>query len=1135
VAPRKKNTNRKATNRAKTGSRKGKAVPDTIPLRSSSSSVAPLSGIRDNHRRGKVADFLTAKIKDGSKLSVVSAYFTIYAFDALKDHLTHISHLDFLFGEPRFVKSLDPDRTDKKAFKIVDEGIELANRLNQKRAARECADWIREKVAIKSVKHTCLLHGKMYHIANGDVEDAIMGSSNFTVRGLGLGAAGNNIELNLEVDSNRDRRDLKAWFNELWNDEQVVENVKEEVLLYLAQHYQNHAPEFIYYKTLFHIFEKYLLDQEQGGLLNQDIKLIDTDIWKILFEFQKDGAKGAINKILKHNGCILADSVGLGKTFEALAVIKYFELRNERVLVLCPKKLRENWTVYQAQNNSELNPFIRDRFGYTVLAHTDLSREGGLSGDIDLASLNWGNYDLVVIDESHNFRNNTKGRRDEYGQLIRKSRYERLMEDIIQTGVKTKVLLLSATPVNNDLKDLRNQLYFMTENHDDAFRDSIGIASLQETLRGAQHQFARWAREHTVERKTSDLLEKLSAALFTLLDELTIARSRKHIQKYYKDSIAQLGGFPERKKPIAVFPVIDLAQKFMSYDRLNDEIMGYQLSLFNPSKYLKQEFENQYLTQTVFPFTQKQREFFLIAMMRINFLKRLESSVHSFAITIDRTIKKIEELEAKIALFKRRQEANGEVIPEDVSVEDEEDQDLQNANEVGAKLKYRLAHLDVDRWLKDLDRDRQQLNLLYVTAKDVTQERDAKLKDLMRLIEAKVQHPTKDKLGHENRKVLVFTAFADTAVYLYQALRDWARNHLGIHIALVSGGAVGNQTTFEKSDYTHILTNFSPRAKQRSKMKTLPQEGEIDLLIATDCISEGQNLQDCDYLINYDIHWNPVRIIQRFGRIDRIGSVNHTVQLVNFWPTPNLDKYITLKTRVEARMALVDIAATFEDNILKTDELEELIQEDLKYRDKQLLRLKDEVLDLEDFSESIALNEFTLDDFRIELSKYIESNRRLLEEAPFGLYAVVPPESSYAVAAPGVIFCLKQRGPADGTETINPLQPYFLVYVREDREVRYTFAQPKQILELFRALCSGQAQPNESLCNLFDQETKNGEDMTRYTDLLNRAVQSIASTFRRRMVTGLQSGRSFVVPEQQAQAQEATEFELITWLVIKAS
>lgn len=1102
----------------------------------------PESGIRDNYTRGSVADFLSEKIKEGSELSIVSAYFTIYAYEALKNKLDIIDHLRFLFGEPRFVKALDPDKTDKKAYGIQDNGLHLKNRLEQRRVARECAEWINQKVEIRSVRQANLLHGKMYHIANNGVEEAILGSSNFTVSGLGMANHNNNIELNLVVDSNRDQRDLKRWFAEIWEDEKLVEDVKADVLSYLAQLYQDNSPEFIYFKTLFHLFEQFLSDQDRGGIADIKSQIVDTHIWRALFEFQKDGVKGAINKILAYNGCILADSVGLGKTFEALAVIKYFELRNDRVLVLCPKKLRENWTVYQAQNNSDLNPFVRDRFNYTVLSHTDLSREKGKSGDIDLANINWGNYDLVVIDESHNFRNNTPGKRDEEGNLVRRSRYQRLMEDIIQTGVKTKVLLLSATPVNNDLKDLRNQIYFLTENDDQVFESSLGITSIKDTLASAQRTFTEWAK-NSKDHKTKDLLERFSSAFFKLLDALTIARSRKHIQKYYRDSIAELGGFPDRLKPLSVYPQIDLKGEFMSYDTLNDEISGYQLSLFNPSAYLYDQYRAQYDVKfakeqpslfdrrSTDKFSQSVREHFLIGMMKVNFLKRLESSVSSFDITMRRTISKIDSLVARIQRFKQYQAENPDLDFDDLVIEDIDDEELQEALEVG-KLKFKMVHLDVDRWLKELRHDRDQLHLLELSAREITPERDAKLAELKKLIVSKVNHPTTDKMGRPNRKLLVFTAFADTAVYLYSALQEWATKELGIQIAMVSGGSTENKTSFGKNEFNQILINFSPYAKHRDKMRSMPQQGEIDLLIATDCISEGQNLQDCDTLINYDIHWNPVRVIQRFGRIDRIGSINPAVQLVNFWPTQDLDKYISLKNRVEARMALVDIAATNEDNLLTTEDLQELIKEDLKYRDKQLKRLREEVLDLEDFNESISLSDFTLDDFRAELNKYIEANRKLLQDSPLGLYAVVPTDPQYPIIQPGVIFCLKQKGDTSGNEAVNPLQPYFLVYVFEDGTVRLGFTQPKQILEIFRALCVGKTTAIETLCSQFNEATQNGVDVSHYSELLEKSITWIEKTFKKRAVSSLFSDRSAVIAEKSKQISQTTDFELITWLII---
>ncbi len=804
-------------------------------------------------------------------------------------------------------------------------------------------------------------------------------------------------------------------------------------------------------------------------------------------------------------------------------------------MVLCPKKLRDNWTVFLAQNNSDLNPFLKDRFSYTVLSHTDLSREFGRVDGVDLAAINWSNFDLIVIDESHNFRNNTKGKRDEDGNVLRKSRYERLMDDVIKKGVKTKVLLLSATPVNNDLRDLRNQIYFVTEGRDAAFAPDLAINSIKDTLATAQKTFMEWARRGG-DRDARDLMDRLPASFFTLLDELTIARSRNHIKKYYRTSLDKIGHFPKRRKPESVFSQIDLKERFLSYDRLNDEISKYELSLFNPSRYVLQEFSAQYEERKIVNFSQANREKFLIGMIKVNFLKRLESSVHAFAITMERTVSKIEALEERLRAYKKYAKATEDALQPDMfSAEDDDDDDLTQAFQVGSKLKFEMAHLDVNRWLKDLATDKQQLSLLSDAAQAVDPTRDAKLAKLKGLIERKVRHPARNNEGEENRKVIVFCAFADTAAYLYEALEGWSRKTLGLHIALVSGGSKPNRSTFGKAEFSQILTNFSPRAKQRAKIKSMPQDGEIDILIATDCISEGQNLQDCDYLINYDIHWNPVRIIQRFGRIDRIGSLNQEIQLVNFWPTPDLNKYINLKNRVEARMALVDIAATNEDNILNAKDIEELVQNDLRYRDKQLLRLKEEVLDLEDFNESVALNEFTLDDFRAELLGFIEANRERLEEAPLGLYAVAPPHANYPIIQPGTIYCLKQRAASAGTEKVNPLQPYFLVYVRETGEVRYNFTAPKQVLEIFRAVCQGKTEPYAKLCELFDTQTNDGKDMRRFSGLLDAAIAAIASQTDKTNLGSLFAGRGGKLIDDTKLPKTATDFDLITWLVIMKS
>jgi SNF2 family DNA or RNA helicase len=1122
--------------------------------------------IRDNYTNGSVGGFLKDNISDNADLSFVTAYFTIFAYEKLRPQLDNAKSLRLLFGEPKFIKSV-ASSTDAKIYKIEDEKlvIPVENRLQQKIIAQQCCQWIRNKVEIKSMVRPDFLHGKLYYIEkpNGEKE-AVTGSSNFTVNGLGLGSRP-NIELNLVVNDKRDLLDLKEWFDQLWNNKMEgveVEDVKDQVIKYIELLYQENSPEFVYYKTLYHIFNKYLDESDASGLSDIKANLYDSQIWKELFTFQQHGVRGAINKIIKFNGCIIADSVGLGKTYEALAVIKYFEMLNYRILVICPKKLRDNWTIYQAHKNHTLNPFPHDRYSYTVMYHTDLSREKGFTeaDNIDLSNFNWGAYDLVVIDESHNFRNNKKGKKDEEGNVIRRSRYERLMEDIILGGKRTRVLLLSATPVNNELKDLRNQLMYITAESDNAFagEDSLGIESISELLKQSQLRFTNWAKARIKEEKTTkDLLNDLDSAFFKLLDALTIARSRKHITKYYENEMKRIGGFPEHEPVLSIYPNIDTQHKFLSYDKLNEKISRYKLVHFTPSSFVLPEFKALYEEKVmkksgpaaVKMFSQELRESYLIGMMKVNFMKRLESSIFSFRETLQRTINRIEDLERRIERFQNYADENPEIDIEDVDIEAIEDEDLRQALEVGEKLTFKMNHLRLDDWKAAMSEDKDQLYELLLRAKDVNVDRDAKLLVLKNLISKKVTNPTINKTGNENKKVLIFTAFADTAKYLYESLNSWAKDELKVNIALVTGGSE-NKTTFkpkgfsENTEFNHILTNFSPLSKKRASQKAMPQDsdGEIDLLIATDCISEGQNLQDCDLLVNYDIHWNPVRIIQRFGRIDRIGSINNKVYLVNFWPTKDLDNYIKLKSRVEARMALVDISGTNEDNLLNKEQIQELVEDELKFRDKQLKRLQNEVLDMDELNEGgVSLSNFSLDDFRMDLLNFIETNRKELEAAPLGIYAIAPykieanlyNQDAAEVVKPGVIFCLGQLGDSSGNEKVNPLQPYFLVYVRMDGTVRYNFTHPKQILDIYRLICTGRSEPIQQLCDLFNQETNNGADMDQYTFLLQESMKAISGTFRRKNLGMLTGSRNATLIPHEKQVDGAGKFELITWLVLK--
>lgn len=1112
------------------------------------------SSIFDNRSRGAAGDFLKRHIRTDSDLSFVSAYFTVHAYAALKSHLESAPRLRFLFGEPTSVSSLDKDQKQARQFTLGPDGpsLELGNQLAQKQIARECAAWIRNQVEIRSITRAGFLHGKLYHIQNGESSHALLGSSNFTVPGLGLKPSGNNVELNIAVDSRRDVEDLKAWFDELWNDTTVTTDVREEVLAELDRLYSDNSPEFIYYLTLFHLFRHYIDRNDDVGDTLTRTALPDTGIWNTLFSFQKDGAKAAINKILATNGCILADSVGLGKTYTALAVIKYFELRNEKVLVLCPKKLRRNWTVYKS--NSTLNPFDKDRFGYHVLSHTDLSRERGEVDGHDLATFNWGAYDLVVIDESHNFRNNRIRTASDPEETVSRTRYQRLMEDLIQHGQKTKVLLLSATPVNNGLADLRNQISFIAggdvttdENANGAFKESLGIPSVKDTTRIAQSHFTTWSKKPPQERTTRDLLQAIGGDFFKLLDGLSIARSRKQISTYYKAEMKKLGGFPNRPAPLAIHPPIDTKDKFLSFEQLNEEISALKLALYHPTSYLRDdlpaELKTAYEDKILGGFTQQGREKILVAMMKINFLKRLESSVDSFRVTLGRTIDKIAELEKRIAAFETHAETNGDldfdsVLPD--QFEDPElDPDLVKGFTIGGRRRIHLAHLDRDKWLKEVRHDLAQLQYLLDKTEKVTPDRDAKLLHMRKLIDGKIASPSINKEGKPVRKVIVFTAFADTANYLYEQLFPHVHGAHGIHMALVVGDG-DNKTTLGTVDFDDILTNFSPISKRRpEQVNRFPnQTDEIELLIATDCISEGQNLQDADFLVNYDIHWNPVRIIQRFGRIDRIGSRNESVQLVNFWPVADLDKYLNVKHRVEARMALADLAATQTDNLLEPDQLEDLISDDLRFRDKQLKRFQHEVLDLEDLDDAPSLTSFSLDDFRIELLQFLESRRAELEEAPLGLYAVVPPAAGVRPPVrPGALFCLRRASQADQRgvtgEKLNPLAPHFLLYVNDDGVVRYSFAQPKETLNLLRALAAGHPSALRTVCDEFESLTQGGTDMAHYADLVASALRTIEVTFQKRVTASLLSSRDGLIPTaaESAKADDG-DWELVTWLVV---
>lgn len=1088
-------------------------------------SVYSHNAIIDNWKRN-LGDFLRQELDSTTRFSIVSAYFTIYAYQDLREELDSIKELRFLYGEPLGLKVIDPSKDEEKTFLLTrDGGIELKQILSQKPLAQACELWIRDRVEIRTINKSNFLHGKLYHLErDGKSSEVVLGSSNFTRRGLGFGASP-NIELNLEVCRESDRKPLLEWFNELWNDNKLTRDAKQDVLDVLNKLGRNYAPEFVYYKTLFHVLKEKLEDYQKHETIINKGHLYDTEIWNRLYSFQKDGAVSAINRLLRHNGCIIADSVGLGKTWTALAVIKYFEILNEKVLVLCPKKLEQNWIRYVSWAGQFNNPLATDRLNYTVLAHTDLSRSKGKSGNIELSNFNWSAFDLIVIDESHNFRNEGRDKKNEIGELVSRSRYNRLLEDVLKHGSKTKVLMLSATPVNTSLRDLRNQVYLLTERRDDAFYDSLGIANIQNTFKLAQKKFQKWASEKTKYRNKNKLVEQLGADFLAILDAISIARSRQHIRKAYPEVEKEIGGFPDRHVPRNKYPHTD-TEKRLLYDDLHERINEFRLAIYNPSRYVKNtsELDNE---KKRLNFNQLDREFWLMGMMRVNFLKRLESSIHSFTLTIQRILRKMEELDSRIDRWLAR--------PTEAEFTPMVDLDLEDDEFTAGKGKtYHFNNLNLENWRTDIRKDREVFKQIYNESSSIGLERDAKLAELRSVLKQKIDNASLNRAKgiRPNRKVLVFTTFADTAYYLYENLYEWTRSVIHGHIAVVTGSGSGNKSSVGSREFTEVLSRIAPIAQEAD-----PDREQIDILIATDCLSEGQNLQDCDLVINYDIHWNPVRLMQRFGRIDRIGSRNTSVGMVNFWPTKDLDRYLNLEDRVYARMALVDATATGQNDILAGKSIEvvkQTVRSELNFRDSQLQRIREESLDIEEIDDGISLSDLTLDDFLAELIMYLQSRRSELEEAPLGINAVVPAEATVSASKkvdPGVIICLRLKNSV-AKRTPNRLHPYFLSYVRDDGTVRYLFPDAKQILSLFRVLTTNRTEPLTDLVNAFDQKTQNGHDMSHYEELLDSALRQLRGKFMKKQAQELTINRAAELVRQSESPIGADAFELITWVVI---
>ncbi|NLV17447.1 MAG: DEAD/DEAH box helicase family protein [Syntrophomonadaceae bacterium] len=1071
-----------------------------------------------------VKDDLAVTIKKGDKLSVAAACFSIYAYQVLKKQLDGIAELRFIFTSPTFLKEKAPK--EKREFYIprldrerslygTEFEVKLRNELTQKAIARECADWIRKRVHFRSN----LTAGNISSFMNvvGADRMTYMPLNGFTTADLGCERGNNIINPVTKIFAPVSDEYIRL-FDQIWHDKSLMQDVTEQVIDGITVAYNENAPEFIYFVAIYNIFNEFLEDISEDVLPNEATGFKESKIWSMLYTFQKDAVLAIINKLESYNGCILADSVGLGKTFTALAVIKYYENRNRSVLVLCPKKLSDNWNTFK--DNYVNNPIASDRLRYDVLYHTDLSRERGKSNGLDLDRLNWGNYDLVVIDESHNFRNGG----EVYGEDRRENRYLRLMNRVIRMGIKTKVLMLSATPVNNRFVDLRNQLQLAYEGNPALINERLGTKRpIDEIFRNAQKAFNQWNKQEGGERTTDSLLMSLDFDFFEVLDSVTIARSRKHIEKYY--NMGEIGSFPERLKPISLRPRMTDLESAINYADIYEQLMRLNLSVYIPTDFIFPSQLGKYV-DTSRNINRVGREMGIRRLMSINLMKRLESSVESFRLTVSRVKKLIDGTIADIDAFASGlpagQAGGGSVIEgrELVGVDSDFDDDDRNTEYFAAEhsIKIDLSDMDYKTWRDRLAEDAETLELLKLMIDDITPDHDTKLQTLFALIEDKLTNPINDG----NRKILIFSAFSDTAEYLYTHVREFVKATYGLDTAMITGSVDGKTTIKgQRASMNKVLTLFSPISKDKELL--MPgNTNDISVLIATDCISEGQNLQDCDYCINYDIHWNPVKIIQRFGRIDRIGSRNEKIQLVNFWPDVDLDEYLSLKGRVETRMRITVMTSTGDDDLINAEE-----KGDLEYRKAQLKRLQEEVVDIEDMQSGISIMDLGLNEFRLDLLEYVKQNGDM-DKVPFGLHAVVPASED---CPPGVVFVLKNRNNSVNIDMQNRLHPFYMVYIGSDGEVVCDHLSPKELLDKTRSLCRGKTEPVMNVCREFNEYTKDGRDMRAVSALLSEAINSIIEVKEESDIDSLFSPGGTSALNNSINGLD--DFELICFIVVR--
>lgn len=1030
--------------------------------------------ILDNENKNlKVHEWITKYTVEG-KLNIVTGYFTVGALAYISQKVNEkIDEFNLVLGDIVNISQIK-DRT----LDLLNENITIEAALKLSSLSKEAVSFLKQdKVKAKTLEPN-FCHAKVYifESKDNDVQKDyyISGSSNLTEAGIGLKQT-HNIELNsAEFGACANYKELAEWFDDLWKKPQahsdktlIDENGKSNKVpfkQYLIEEIQKifieYTPKELYYKVLFELFGKQILLDWQDPDFNRQIgKLENTVIYKALYEFQQKGVLSLIQMLQKYNGAILADAVGLGKTWVALAIMKFFQMQGRETILICPKKLHHNWLKYQKNQESK---FEKDQLDYFIRFHTDLQPERlERYRYIDRADTYFQSDKpkLFVIDESHNLRND------------KSERYKFLVEEMLRKNGDVKVLMLSATPINNTLIDIRNQFKLIVGGRAHGFADSLGIKNIDYTFREAQKAFNEWIEDESPRIRIGDLIKKLPDDFFKLTDSLTVARTRKMIEGYQNNL-----HFPQKAVPENIFITPKQIGNFESFEELFNHFPP-MLSGYQPARYIEQAEDIDALRD------EKLRDFFLVKMMYILMTKRLESSWYAFHSTVNKIREHHLQALCKIRAYQKLKKDEDVEVPQSPALLEDEDFYL------GKKRKIMLSEIDaagnLDAYKKDLKKDIKSLRTLkanldrfekQIEKENKTVNNHRSVDDKLEALIKKIQEKRRAGNNNNNQKVIVFTAYQDTAEYLFNQLKARGFNK----IAMVSGDiSKTDDSQGATKNFEHILERFTPFTKlfvEKEWKRFQPSDASlplkqqyqewqewiadndskiyeklqnpIDILIATDTLSEGQNLQDCDMVINYDIHWNPVRVIQRMGRIDRLGSFNDIIYGVNFWPSNNINTYLNLQTRVEQRMAAMKLAGSqvpmeFTETFKEMSRDEEL---ERKQKERMLNQMQTTWEDIEVSEQGLGFDDLSLERYRQDLLEELKKQEKKYRDMPKGVYTGFKKETSICPEE-GIIAFLGYPSKPTNVEDAG-YKTYELIYI--DKEGRSVLINQKEVLDALK-------------------------------------------------------------------------------------